>query len=51
LKRFPDAPLNIELKESFKRHINGNDRKGLKDNIRAFSDFLNADAGSRIKVW
>jgi len=50
LKRFPDAPLNIELKESFKRHINGNDRRGLKDNIRAFSDFLNADAGSRIKV-
>jgi glycerophosphoryl diester phosphodiesterase len=50
LKRFPDVPLNIELKESFKRHINGNDRKGLKDNIRAFSDFLNADAGSRIKV-
>jgi glycerophosphoryl diester phosphodiesterase len=50
LKIFPDAPLNIELKESFKRHINDNDRKGLKDNIRAFSDILNADPGKRIKV-
>ena len=50
LKRFPAAPLNIELKESFNRHINGNDRKGLKDNIRAFSDLLRGDPGSRIKV-
>jgi glycerophosphoryl diester phosphodiesterase len=50
LKLFPDAPLNIELKESFKRHINDDDRKGLKDNIRAFSDLLKADAGKRIKV-
>ena len=50
LKLFPDAPLNIELKESFKRHLNDNDRKGLKDNVRAFSDILNADAGKRIKV-
>jgi glycerophosphoryl diester phosphodiesterase len=50
LKRFPDAPLNIELKESFKRHINGDDRKGLKDNIRVFSDILKADPGNRVKV-
>lgn len=50
LGRFPNAPLNIELKESFKRHINDSDRKGLKDNIRAFLDILNADLGSRIKV-
>jgi glycerophosphoryl diester phosphodiesterase len=47
---FPDPPLNIELKESFKRHINADDRKGLKDNIRAFSDLLRTDAGNRIKV-
>jgi glycerophosphoryl diester phosphodiesterase len=50
LNRFPSAPLNIELKESFKRHINDSDRKGLKDNIRTFLDILNADPGSRIKV-
>jgi glycerophosphoryl diester phosphodiesterase len=50
LGRFPSAPLNIELKESFKRHINDSDRKGLKDNIRAFLDILNGDLGSRIKV-
>jgi glycerophosphoryl diester phosphodiesterase len=50
LKRFPAAPLNIELKESFKRHINESDRKGLKDNIRAFLAILNADPDSRVKV-
>jgi len=50
LKKFSYSPLNIEIKESFNRHINGNDRKGLKDNIRAFSDILNADVGNRIKV-
>jgi glycerophosphoryl diester phosphodiesterase len=50
LKKFSYAPLNIEIKESFNRHINGNDRKGLKDNIRVFSDILNADVGNRIKV-
>jgi glycerophosphoryl diester phosphodiesterase len=50
LKKFSYAPLNIEIKESFNRHINGNDRKGLKDNIRAFSDLLNADPGNRVKV-
>lgn len=32
------------------RHINDSDRKGLKDNIRAFSDILDADAGGRVKV-
>ncbi len=50
LKKFSYSPLNIEIKESFNRHINGNDRKGLKDNIRAFSNILNADAGNRVKV-
>jgi glycerophosphoryl diester phosphodiesterase len=50
LDKFPVAPLNIELKESFVRHINDSDRKGLKDNIRAFSDILDADAGGRVKV-
>jgi len=50
LKRFPAAPLNIELKESFKRHINDSDRKGLKDNIGAFLAILNADPDSRVKV-
>jgi len=50
LKKFSYSPLNIEIKESFNRHINGNDRKGLKDNIRAFSDILNADVGNRVKV-
>jgi glycerophosphoryl diester phosphodiesterase len=50
LKKFSYSPLNIEIKESFNRHINGNDRKGLKDNIRAFSNILNADVGNRVKV-
>lgn len=50
LKKFSYSPLNIEIKESFNRHINGHDRKGLKDNIRAFSDILNADVGNRVKV-
>jgi glycerophosphoryl diester phosphodiesterase len=50
LKKFPHSPLNIEMKESFKRHINDSDRKGLKHNIAAFSDILNVDAGNRIKV-
>ena len=50
LKKFSYAPLNIEIKESFNRHINGHDRKGLKDNVRAFSDLLDADPGNRVKV-
>ena len=50
LKKFSYSPLNIEIKESFNRHINDHDRKGLKDNIRAFSDILNADVGNRVKV-
>lgn len=50
LKKFPHSPLNIEIKESFNRHINDADRKGLKDNIRAFSDILHADGSNRIKV-
>lgn len=50
LKQFPGPSLNIEIKESFNRHINDADRKGLKNNIRAFSDILDADAGNRVKV-
>jgi glycerophosphoryl diester phosphodiesterase len=50
LKKFPNSPLNIEIKESFNRHIDDENRKGLKDNIRVFSDLLKADAGNRIKV-
>jgi glycerophosphoryl diester phosphodiesterase len=50
LKKFSYAPLNIEIKESFNRHINDHDRKGLKDHIREFSDILNADVGNRVKV-
>lgn len=47
LKEFPQIPLNVEIKESFKRKINETDRKGLKDNIRAFSDLLAQDGGGR----
>lgn len=50
LEKFPDPPLNIEIKESFNRHVNDADRKGLKDNIRAFADILDADGGHRVKV-
>lgn len=50
LKKFSYSPLNIEIKESFNRHINGHDRKGLKDNLRAFSDILDSDVGNRVKV-
>jgi len=50
LNTFPIPPLNVEIKESFNRHINDADRKGLKDNLRVFSDLLGADADDRIKV-
>jgi glycerophosphoryl diester phosphodiesterase len=50
LKKFPNIPLNIEMKKSFKRKINDTDRKGLKDNIRAFTDILNNDLNNRTIV-
>jgi len=50
LTKFPDTPLNIEMKKSFKRKINDTDRKGLKDNIRAFTEILNNDPNNRTIV-
>jgi glycerophosphoryl diester phosphodiesterase len=50
LELFPDKPLNIEMKKSFKRKINDTNRRGLKDNIKTFTDILNNDLGSRVKV-
>jgi glycerophosphoryl diester phosphodiesterase len=50
LGKFPDIPLNIEIKESFNRKINETDRKGLKDNIRAFSEVLLNDPSRRTIV-
>ena len=47
LNKFPEIPLNIEMKKSFKRKINETDRRGLKDNIRTFSDILDNDFGNR----
>ena len=38
------------MKKSFKRKINDTDRKGLKDNIRAFTDILNNDISNRTIV-
>jgi glycerophosphoryl diester phosphodiesterase len=50
LKKFPDMPLNIEMKKSFKRKINNTNRRGLKDNIRAFTDILDNDLSNRTIV-
>ena len=47
LAKFKDIPLNIELKKSFRRKINDTTRKGLKDNMRAFTTILENDPGSR----
>lgn len=47
LRKFPGYPLNVEMKESFGRKINDTDRKGLKHNIRAFTEILDADGGTR----
>ncbi|MDJ0815591.1 MAG: hypothetical protein QNJ58_05280 [Desulfobacterales bacterium] len=49
LEKFPGKPLNIEMKKSFKRKINDTDRKGLKDNIKAFTDILDGETGNRQK--
>jgi glycerophosphoryl diester phosphodiesterase len=50
LKLFPAKPLNIEMKKSFNRKIDDVRRRGLRDNIEAFSDILSNDPGSRTKV-
>jgi len=47
LSKFPDIPINIEMKKSFKRKINETNRRGLKDNIRAFTGILGIDPGNR----
>jgi glycerophosphoryl diester phosphodiesterase len=47
LEKFTDIPLNIEIKKSFRKKINNIDRKGLEDNIRAFSVLLKKDQGKR----
>jgi glycerophosphoryl diester phosphodiesterase len=50
LKEFPDIPLNIEMKKSFKRKFNDTNRKGLKDNLRSFSAVLENDVSNRTVV-
>ena len=50
LKKFPDLPLNVEMKKSFKRKVNDTNQRGLKDNIRKFSDILNNDPSKRTIV-
>jgi glycerophosphoryl diester phosphodiesterase len=47
LSYFPNHHLNIEIKKSFARKINDTDRKGLKHNIKAFVDILDAAPGNR----
>ncbi len=48
LQEFPKAPLNIEMKPSFKKKIsNGN---GLEDNVRGFLKILEQDQGERTIV-
>jgi glycerophosphoryl diester phosphodiesterase len=48
LQEFPDAPLNIEMKGSFKKKIsNGN---GLEDNVRGFLEVLEQGRGERTIV-
>ena len=50
LRKFPDLPLNVEMKKSFRRKINDTNQRGLKDNIRKFSDILNNDLSQRTIV-
>ena len=45
LKSFPNAPLNIEMKESFTRQVPG--RGGLTENIREFIKILDEGRGNR----
>lgn len=48
LQEFPNTPLNVEMKGSFKKKIsNGN---GLEDNVRGFLKILEQDKGERTIV-
>lgn len=47
LEKFPDSPLNIDMKRSFENRIDEAGRTGLRDNIRAFIKVLNNDPGRR----
>ena len=48
LQEFPNAPLNIEMKSSFKKQISNNN--GLEDNIREFLRIIEQDQGHRTIV-
>lgn len=48
LRRFPDAPLNIEMKSTFKKALGKRD--GLSDNIAAFRRILVDGRGNRTVV-
>lgn len=51
LQAFPDAPLNIEMKSTFKNKVKGiNKRNGLEANIRAFLEILDKGKGNRTIV-
>jgi glycerophosphoryl diester phosphodiesterase len=50
LSKFPDIPINMDMKKSFIRKINNSDRKDFRDNIKAFSSILKNDPGKRIIV-
>ncbi|MCF8033496.1 MAG: hypothetical protein K9K66_04110 [Desulfarculaceae bacterium] len=50
LALYPEAPLNIEMKSSFKRKLDDHGRKGLKDNLRAFISLLDQGRGQRTIV-
>jgi len=47
MEKFPSSPLNIEMKVSFRRRINDTNQKGLRDNVRKFSDILDAHSNGR----
>ncbi|MBI9082215.1 MAG: hypothetical protein JEZ11_01375 [Desulfobacterales bacterium] len=48
LQRFPSAPLNIEMKQTFKKPLGG--RKGLAENVAAFRKILMDDNSPRTMV-
>lgn len=50
LKAFPDKPLNIEMKSSFKRKIRTRHNTGLRHNISEFLKMLNIEPRNRIIV-
>jgi glycerophosphoryl diester phosphodiesterase len=47
LGKFPDIPINMDMKESFVSKINNTDRKNFRDNIKSFSGILRNDPGKR----